>query len=125
MDESKGIAYCGLACCLCNEYPDCAGCKSAGCQNADTCKNYACCRKRGLDGCWQCPDFPCMNLTVDSVRTRSFVAFIAQYGERTLMDCLSRNQKNGMAYHYAGKLVGDYDVPDTQQGVWDLLLCGK
>lgn len=27
----KAIAYCGLACCVCSENKDCAGCQEGGC----------------------------------------------------------------------------------------------
>jgi hypothetical protein len=30
-----------------------------------------------------------------------------------------------MVYHYEGQLVGDYDVPDTEDGIIELILHGK
>ena len=48
----KGIAYCGLACCLCSHNEACPGCQAGGCDIHSWCENYRCCREQGLNGCW-------------------------------------------------------------------------
>lgn len=57
----KTVAYCGLVCGVCkNATPEkgrCVGCRHGG-GDAD-CHQRKCCTERGLDGCWQCEEFPC------------------------------------------------------------------
>jgi len=88
--EDKMIGYCGYNCYLCAARSDdinlrqkmvdtwrkylghenytaenvaCEGCKSKGDKIADKiCKARPCARKKGLDSCAQCDDFPCNNV---------------------------------------------------------------
>ena len=124
MDRSKGIAYCGLACCVCGENKDCAGCRNDGCEDKDWCKSYQCCPDRGLNGCWECAEFPCDNPMFQKPRVRAFVRFIAEHGENKLLDCLARNEAAGIRYHYDGQLTGDYDTPQTEEEILHLILHG-
>jgi hypothetical protein len=124
VQRDKGLAYCGLACCVCSESAACAGCRSEGCGGKEWCKNFKCCRERGLDGCWECDEFPCEGGILDKVRIRAFAEFIRENGEEELMDCLERNEKAGMVYHYEGRLVGDYDTPGTIDGIKALIRKG-
>lgn len=121
MDRQKGIAYCGLACCLCG-LQSCPGCQSGGCTDKDWCKNYRCCREKGLSGCWECDAFPCEGSMLDKLRIRSFAKFVSLHGEQTLMDCLERNECAGVVYHHEGKLTGDYDALQTQEEIFKMLL---
>ena len=55
------IGYCGVNCAAC---PDLAGGKCPGCRQTvwpegDPCPPVACCRKKGIKVCGQCPQFPC------------------------------------------------------------------
>ncbi|MGE5528808.1 MAG: DUF3795 domain-containing protein [Patescibacteria group bacterium] len=115
MQREKGFAYCGLACCLCSENENCAGCRNEGCKDKDWCKNYNCCRGKGLNGCWECADFPCRGGMLDKMRIRVFAKFIAEHGESELLKCLERNEQAGIVYHYEGQLVGDYDIPQSEE----------
>ena len=101
------IAYCGLACCVCSENDKCVGCQAGGCDIHSWCKNYNCCREKGLNGCWECNEFPCSGGMLDKPRIRAFARFVKEYGENKLVRCLLRNKENGIQYHYAGQLVGD------------------
>lgn len=65
--KNKGIAYCGLACCVCSENKSCHGCQADGCDIHGGCKNYNCCREKGLNGCWECEQFPCNGGMLESV----------------------------------------------------------
>lgn len=47
----KAIAYCGLACCVCPQNKNCVGCQDGGCEVHGWCKNYNCCKEKGLNGC--------------------------------------------------------------------------
>lgn len=124
MDREKGIAYCGLACCVCSENATCAGCRNEGCKDKEWCKSFNCCKAKGLNGCWECSEFPCKNQMLDQLRVRTFAEFIAEYGEEKLMDALKKNELDGMVYHYEGQLVGDYDNTQGEDEIRQLLLRG-
>ena len=123
MRTERGFAYCGLACCLCSE--DCTGCKTEGCKDKDGCKNYSCCQEKGLSGCYECAEFPCTGSMLDKMRIRAFSRFLAEHGEEKLLACLARNETDGIVYHHAGKLTGDYDEPGTEQEIMAMILNGK
>lgn len=124
MDRAKNIAYCGLACCLCGENAECAGCRNAGCKDREWCVPYRCCREMGLEGCWDCDDFPCGAPMLAKTRVRAFGRFAAQYGIPALLDALEVNAAGGIVYHYENQLVGDYDKPETEAEVLKMLLAG-
>lgn len=124
MDRKKGIAYCGLACCVCGENATCTGCRNEGCKDKDWCKPFKCCKEKGLNGCWECPDFPCKNRMLDQLRIRTFAKFIAEFGEKKLLDALEKNESDGIKYHYNGKLSGDYDRLQSEEEIIQLLLRG-
>ena len=58
MDE---VAYCGLNCSTCiharQTRESCTGCHQNG--GAEDCHQRKCCVAKGLNGCWQCDEFPC------------------------------------------------------------------
>jgi len=116
MNSSRGMAYCGLACCLCGD-KDCPGCRNEGCSGKDWCKNYSCCREKGISGCWECGEFPCTGSMLDKPRIRAFARFIKQKVEEETIRCLMRNDADGIAYHYEGQLTGDYDRFDTEEEI--------
>lgn len=125
MNREKGVAYCGLACCVCGQNATCAGCRNAGCTDRDWCKAFRCGRDRGIPGCWACEDFPCVDKRPDSPRIRAFTRFIFAHGEEALMDCLEQNERRGVVYHAAGSLEGDYDAFNTQEEILALISDGK
>lgn len=120
----KGLAYCGLACCLCDEKPGCPGCRSEGCPDKDNCKPFQCCSAQNIHGCWECPQVPCDAPILSQTRIQAFVHFIADYGEDKLLRALENNFKSGIRYHYPGQLTGDYDVPENEADIIKLLLRG-
>lgn len=61
---------------------------------------------------------------LDKLRVRTFAKFIAEHGEDKLMDALERNEAAGVKYHYEGQLVGDYDKPQTEEKIRQLILAG-
>ncbi|NBK26704.1 MAG: DUF3795 domain-containing protein [Spirochaetia bacterium] len=121
MDEQKGIAFCGLACCLCQENPSCKGCRQGDCTDAQACKPYQCAQSEGYDGCWECPQFPCDFSLFASLRIRTFVSFSAQYGKDALLEALQRGEDKGLCYHYPGQLIGDYDTVQDEVSLIALL----
>lgn len=125
MDRHKGIAFCGLACAVCSKNNECAGCRNEGCEDKEQCKNLQCCKAKNLNGCWECSEFPCTGSELDNLWIRAFARFAREYGEEILLDLLEKNGKDDIAYHYRGQLNGDYDIPETEEGIFDMLLNGK
>lgn len=123
-DASKGLAYCGLACCVCSENKDCAGCRNDGCHGKDWCKSHACCKGSEKRGCWECEEYPCGFPMLNKPRLRAFAEYIRQYGEQELIAVLRLNEKDGVLYHYPGKLTGDYDLFQTQEELFHFLRRG-
>ena len=125
MEREKGFAYCGLACCICSENETCEGCRNDGCKDKEWCKNFNCCREKGLSGCWECSEFPCTGSMLDKMRIRAFARFMKEYGENKFLNCLEINEQNGMVYHYQGQLVGDYDKASSEEEIYKLILHGR
>lgn len=125
MDRQKGIAFCGLACAVCSGNADCAGCRNEGCKDKDWCKNFLCLKTKKLKGCWECDEFPCSGSMLDKKKIRAFARFVKEYGEDCMLDCLGKNEKAGIVYHYPGGYTGDYDIPDTEDGIIQMILNGK
>lgn len=117
-DEGKGVAFCGLACCVCSENAGCAGCRNEGCQDKSGCKSHDCCRTYGLEGCWECDDFPCEYGMFHSLRVKAFAKYIAQNGADNLIRRLKNNEEHGVIYHYEGQLTGDYDLFQSEEEIF-------
>lgn len=123
-DPSKGLAYCGLACCVCSENKNCAGCRNDGCKGKDWCRSHSCCKTGGKKGCWECREYPCGYPMLEKPRIKAFAEYMKQYGEQDLIAALGRNEGNGVLYHYPGKLTGDYDLFQTQEELFRFLRQG-
>lgn len=119
------LAYCGLACILCSERGNCLGCKSGGCKEHEWCKNYNCCREKGINGCWECDEFPCNEGMLKKMKIRAFARFAKEYGEAELIRCLLRNKSNGIVYHYEGQHVGEYDQCENENEIIQMILNGE
>lgn len=63
----KAIAFCGLACCVCSKNKGCVGCQDGGCESHGWCKNYNCCKEKGLNGRWECSEFPFTGCMLDKL----------------------------------------------------------
>ena len=107
LKRELGIARCGLACCLCSENIKCNGCNSNECPDNDRCINKSCSIEKGLTHCFQCTE-NCRLGLLGKIKPYAFNLFIKQYGIDKLLDCLERNEKNGVVYHSEG-IYGDYD----------------
>lgn len=122
--EEKRIGCCGLACVLCSK-EDCAGCHKDGCISKDSCNIYLCCKSKSMEGCWQCSGFPCEDKMFENVRIRAFVRYAKENGLDELEKCLRNNYMEGISYHYANSLKGDYDIFDTEIEIMNLIRYGK
>ncbi len=123
MNREKGLAYCGLACCVCGENATCAGCRNNGCTGKDWCKHFTCCKEKNLAGCWECAEFPCGGMH-EKMRPLAFARFIQQHGETHMMNRLEQNETAGITYHYPKQLVGDYDKCSTAENIMNMLETG-
>ncbi|MBS6180907.1 MAG: DUF3795 domain-containing protein [Erysipelotrichaceae bacterium] len=122
MREERGMAYCGLACCVCSE-SDCPGCHARGCEHKAMCGILDCCMRKGIDGCYACDEFPCDEEMLRKRRMQVFNRCMRKAGPAEVMRCLNRNEKAGIQYHYADKLIGDYDL-DCDCDIEELLMNG-
>jgi RimJ/RimL family protein N-acetyltransferase len=121
--EEKDLAVCGLACVLCRE-ENCQGCKARGKAQGSECGVYNCAISKGLDGCYQCDDFPCHKDMLQGTRNRAFNQYAKQYGKKALLERLKTNYENGITYHKSDGLTGDYDLLETEDDVLRLLRFG-
>lgn len=111
MKRELGIARCGLACCLCSENDHCTGCNSGECPDKAWCINRSCSIEKGLEHCFDCP-IDCRKGLLGKIKPYGFTLFAKRYGAEHLLDCLERNEANGVVYHRSG-ITGDYDDFDT------------
>ena len=124
MKRELGIARCGLACCLCGENENCAGCNSGECSGKDWCENRKCSAEKNYSGCYECGESNCAKGLRAKIKPLGFCEFIRRYGKEKLLDCLERNEKNGVVYHREG-IIGDYDGFDDVEALIAFILSGK
>ena len=114
MKRDLGIARCGLACCLCSENVHCSGCNSGECPDKNWCENRKCSIQNGYGHCYDC-ESECNKGLLSKIKPYGFTLFVKRFGEKELLDCLERNEKNGIVYHREG-INGDYDdFDDVEQ----------
>lgn len=122
MKRELGIARCGLACCLCSENAFCGGCGSGGCPDNGRCENQTCSSAKGLSHCHLCPE-DCRKGLLAKIKPYAFTLFVKRCGEEQLLDCLERNEQNGVVYHRDG-INGDYDDFDDVEKLIDFIRTG-
>ena len=123
MKRELGIARCGLACCLCSENEKCRGCRSDDCPDKDWCENRKCSTEKGMSHCSACGE-DCRKGLLNKIKPYGFTLFLKRYGEDELLDCLERNERNGIVYHRKG-IVGDYDDFDDAEKLIEFIRTGK
>ena len=123
MKRELGIARCGLACCLCSENDHCSGCNSGDCPDKEWCENRRCSINKGLSNCFEC-DKECREGLLSKIKPYGFTLFIKRYGVNVLLDCLERNEQNGIIYHRDG-INGDYDDFDDVEELINFIKSGK
>lgn len=105
MKRELGIARCGLACCLCSENVNCAGCNSGECPDKEWCENRKCSSDKNISHCFACTE-DCKKGLLEKIKPYGFTRFMKRYGEEGLLDCLEKNEKNG--------------IGNRQQKSWDI-----
>ncbi len=123
MKRELGIARCGLACCLCSENDHCRGCNSGECPDKAWCENRRCSIEKNITHCYDC-DKECRKGLLSKIKPYTFTVFIKRFGEEELLDCLERNEKNGVIYHREG-INGDYDDFDRVEELISFIKSGK
>jgi len=126
-DIIESIAYCGLICKLCHLSDTCGGCKSTtnSCGkylSEEGCFQHNCCLKKGLNGCWECQEFPCdkdMYSTDHDPKIKAFARCIKEDGVDQFIQYVLDNKERGMDVS-SGK---DYDNK-TEKEVLSLLRTG-
>lgn len=123
MKRELGIARCGLACCLCSENGTCAGCHSDACHDREFCENRKCSAEKAIKHCYECKE-ECRKGLLQKLKPYAFTLFAKQYGVECLLDCLERNEANGVVYHREG-INGDYDDFETVEALLEFIKTGK
>lgn len=123
MKRELGIARCGLACCLCSENDHCSGCDSGDCPDKDWCENRKCSLSKNISHCYEC-DENCRKGLLGKIKPYGFTEFAKRYGETALLDCLERNEQNGVIYHRKG-INGDYDDFTDAEALIEFIRTGK
>lgn len=123
MKRELGIARCGLACCLCSENDNCAGCNSGDCPDKTWCFNRKCSLEKGIGHCYNCNE-NCRKGLLEKMKPYGFTEFVKRYGEEHLLNCLERNERNGIVYHRSG-ISGDYDDFDNVETLIEFIQTGR
>lgn len=123
MKRALGIGRCGLACCLCSENTYCGGCESGQCPDKARCENRRCSMERGVAGCYAC-ERDCQKGLLTKAKPQGFTLFARRYGVETLLNCLERNEENGVVYHRKG-IWGDYDEWDDREKLLTFIRTGR
>lgn len=123
MKRELGFARCGLACCLCLENVNCLGCDSGECPDKEWCENRSCSIAKNIAHCYECEE-KCRKGLLSKIKPYAFTEFIKRYGEEQLLDCLERNELNGIIYHRDG-INGDYDNFDDVEKLIDFIRTGQ
>lgn len=123
MKRELGIARCGLACCLCSENKQCSGCDSGACPDSEWCENRKCSREKQHDYCYLC-ESNCRKGLLAKIKPYGFTLFAKRYGIEALLDCLEKNERNGVVYHREG-IMGDYDDFSDVESLIQFIKTGK
>ena len=121
--EERGISYCGLACVLCRD-ENCPGC-AVKIKDGYDCPTGICAVKKGVGGCYECPDYICGDKMLHGKRKQAFSRYMQEFGKQALIERLRINHENGITYHTFDKSPGDYDVLETEEEIYNLLRFGK
>lgn len=109
------IGSCGLACLVCSAREnECQGCKP---DKAANCDIKACCLERGLEGCYDCDDYPCDKDMFNNIRVCAFIECAKEVGEEGLADRLLENHQKGIIYHPKDGSKGAYDQLSSKEAI--------
>ena len=78
--------------------------------------------QKGIGHCYECQE-DCRKGLLSKIKPYGFTQFVKRYGEEELLNCLERNEQNGVVYHREG-IIGDYDDFDDVEKLIGLILSG-
>ena len=64
--------------------------------------------EKGIGHCFACDEEDCRKGMLSKIKPLGLTLFARRYGLEQLLDCLDRNEKEGIIYHRSG-IIGDYD----------------
>lgn len=79
--------------------------------------------EKGLNYCYECSE-NCTKGLLGKIKPYAFSQFAKRFGLEELLDCLERNEKNGVVYHRSG-IFGDYDDFDDSEKLIEFIKTGK
>ena len=79
--------------------------------------------QKQISHCYDC-DQKCRKRLLYKNKPYAFNLFVKRYGENELLDCLERNEENGIIYHRSG-ISGDYDDFDDAEKLIAFIQTGK
>lgn len=128
-DVANNMGCCGRACKLCEQAAYCDGCHShnpqmARSQTKDGCFQFICCRRKKLNGCWECDEFPCerdMFAGNSAMSLKTFVKCAQIEGIEQVGKFLFRNSLRGIVY----RENCIYDQMNSEAEVMELLKTGR
>lgn len=123
MKREMGLARCGLACCLCAQNDVCGGCGEGDAPEKSWCENRRCSIEKNIAHCADCETL-CKKGMFEKAKPYAFTLFLKRYGEEELLNCLERNEQNGIVYHRDG-IISDYDGFGDAEAVIAFIKTGK
>lgn len=66
----------------------------------------------------------CKKGLLGKIKPYAFTLFMKRYGEEKLLDCLEKNEKNGIVYHREG-IYGDYDAFEDVEELIQFIMTGN
>jgi len=85
--------------------------------------NRACSKRKHYGHCYEC-DEECDKGWFYLIKPYGFTLFAGLYGEEELLDCLERNEQNGVIYH-RNVFHGDYDDFDDVDDLIEFIRTGQ
>lgn len=79
--------------------------------------------RKNCSHCYDCGE-NCRKGLLSKIKPHGFTLFIKKYGEEELLNCLERNERNGVVYHRSG-INGDYDGFDDVEELIRFIKTGK
>ncbi len=79
--------------------------------------------RKNCSHCYDCGE-NCRKGLLSKIKQYGFTLFIKKYGEEELLNCLERNERNGVVYHRSG-INGDYDEFDDVEELICFIKTGK